>query len=141
MTFTASRYRKRSVAVAMLFVFALLSGVANACLTEPRGEPLHAGSHAAEADHHALPALRSPAAEPTGHDQRASCQKSCGEASQTLLKQQSKLDKPDALGVVGSVGGWTSEPYRARAVLARAALVAVLPPLPPPRVQFSRLAL
>jgi hypothetical protein len=44
MTLTASRHHKRSIALTMLlvWVFALLSGVANACLTEPRGELQHA---------------------------------------------------------------------------------------------------
>ena len=44
MTLTASRHHKRSIALTMLlvWVFALLSGVANACLTEPRGELAHA---------------------------------------------------------------------------------------------------
>ena len=146
MNLTASRHHKHSIAITMLLVwmFALLSGVVNACLTEPRGEPGHAATHISPADHPATAAVRYHAADQAQdgeHPDKAPCQKSCDASSQTLLKQLPKFDTPD-LQALGPV------PYRqaidlsmAPAVLVRAALAAVPPPLPPPRVQFSRLAL
>lgn len=146
MTPTASRTRKRSIALAMLlvWVFALLSGVANACLTEPRGDPVHAGSHAAQLDHRAQASTHSHGEVSTQHDQRAdkaSCQKSCDESAQMLVKPPPKFDAPDLQAVVVPAGAWSGGLHGAREVLARTVMAAVLPPAPPPRVQFSRLAL
>jgi len=96
----ASRHRKRSIALAMLFVwvFALVSGVANACLLKPHGEKAHSGPTTAQVDHPAQAVLHSHA-EDQDHDgshlDKAPCQRSCNESSQTLLKQQPKLDTPD----------------------------------------------
>jgi hypothetical protein len=81
MTLTASRHHKRSIALTMLlvWVFALLSGVANACLTEPRGELAHAGIQVSQADQPAPAAVRNPtrrikrstASTPTRHRARS----------------------------------------------------------------------
>ncbi|MCW5660012.1 MAG: hypothetical protein KIT60_20110 [Burkholderiaceae bacterium] len=146
MTPIASRTRKRSIALAMLFVwvFALLSGVANACLTAPRGESAHAASHAAQHDHRAQASTDSHGQVSTQHDEsadKASCQKSCDESAQILLKPQPKLDAPDLQAVVVPAGAWSDGLHGAHAVLARKVMAAVLPAAPPPRVQFSRLAL
>lgn len=146
MTLTASRHHKRSIALTMLlvWVFALLSGVANDCLTEPRGELAHAGLHASQPDHPAQAAHHSHAADqaPHGeHSDKAPCQKSCDASSQTLLKQLPKFDTPDQLVLVPAPHRQASDLHMAPAALVRAALAAVPPPSPPPRVQFSRLAL
>lgn len=146
MTLTASRHRKRSIALTMLlvWVFALLSGVANACLTEPRGEPAHAGLHASQPDHPAQAAHHTHAADQAphdGHPDKAPCQKSCDESSQTLLKQLPKLDTPDLQAAAFPIYTRASDLHMAPATPVRAALAAVPPPAPPPRVQYSRLAL
>jgi hypothetical protein len=145
MTLTASRHPKRSIALTMLlvWVFALLSGVANACLTEPLGEPAHAGTRAPQAEHPA-PAAVHPVADQAQHDEqpdKAPCQKSCDASSQTLLKQLPKFDTPDLQALVPATHRQASDLHMAPAALVRAALAAVPPPSPPPRVQFSRLAL
>lgn len=149
MTLTASRHRKRSIALTMLFVwvFALLSGVANACLTEPRGDLAHAGLLSALPEHGARSAPHphaGDAADPTQHDHhpdKAPCQKSCDESSQTLLKQAPKLDTPDLQSVALPSRAWTVDLLQAPVAPGRACVAAVPPPSPPPRVQFSRLAL
>lgn len=149
MSLTASRHHKRSIALTMLlvWVFALLSGVANACLTEPRGEPAHAGTHASQADHPSPGAVQPHAADQAQHGEhpdKAPCQKSCDASSQTLLKQLPKFDTPDLQALVPATHGQASDLHMAPAALVRAALAAVAavpPPSPPPRVQFSRLAL
>jgi hypothetical protein len=146
MTLTASRHHKRSIALTMLlvWVFALLSGVANACLTEPRGELAHADIQVSQADHPALAAVQqSHAADQAKHGDpdKAPCQKSCDASSQTLLKQLPKFDTPDLQAMVPAAHRQATDLNMAPAALVRAALAAVPPPSPPPRVQFSRLAL
>ena len=146
MTLTASRHHRRSIALTMLlvWVFALLSGVANACLTEPRDEPAHAGTHASQADQPAQAAAQPHAADQAQHGQhpdKAPCQKSCDATSQTLLKQLPKVDTPDLQAVVPPPHRQASDLHMAPSTLVRAALAAIPPPSPPPRVQFSRLAL
>ena len=149
MTLITSLHRKRSIALTMLlvWVFALLSGVANACLTEPRSELAHAALNAPQADHPAQLALKAHAADTadqTQHDQhadKAPCQKSCDESAQTMLKQLPKLDTHDLQAMAPPTRTWTAGVHLAPAVLVRAALAAIPPATPPPRVQFSRLAL
>ena len=146
MTLTASRHRKRSIALTMLLVwmFALLSGVANACLTEPLGDPAHAGTHASQADHAAGAVVQPHAADQAQHEEhpdKAPCQRSCDESSQTLLKQLPKFNTPGPQAAVPSTPTQAIDLHMAPAVLVRAALAAVPPPSPPPRVRYSRLAL
>lgn len=146
MTLITGRHRKRSIALMMLlvWVFALVSGVANACLTEPRGELAHAGLHASQSEHPVQAAHHAHAADQAQHDEHpdlAPCQKSCDESSQTLLKQLPKLVTPDLQAVAFPTYMQTSNLRMAPTALVRAALAAVLPPTPPPRVQYSRLTL
>jgi hypothetical protein len=149
MSLTASRYRRRSIAFTMLFVwvFALLSGVANACLTESRGEQGHARLHAAPPDHSQQmgPGWHAADAEDrTQHDQdadKAPCQKACDGASQTLLKQLPKFDAHDLQALASPTRAWAEDVRMAPSVRVRAALAGVPPATPPPRLQFSRLAL
>jgi len=146
MTLTASRHHKRSIALTMLlvWVFALLSGVANACLTEPRGELAHADIQVSQADHPAPAVVQAHAADQAQHGEhpdKAPCQKSCDASSQTLLKQLPKFDTPDLQAMVPAAHRQATDLNMAPAALVRAALAAVPPPSPPPRVQFSRLAL
>jgi hypothetical protein len=146
MTLTTSRHHKRNVALAMLlvWVFALLSGVANACLTEPRGETGHASLHASQVDHPAKVAVHPFApdhAQDDEHPDKAPCQKSCDESSQTLLKQLPKPGTPGLQAAAPPPSTLAIDLQMASAALVRAALAAVAPPSPPPRVQYSRLAL
>jgi hypothetical protein len=146
MTLTASRHPKRSIALTMLlvWVFALLSGVANACLTEPRGEPAHAATHTSPMQHPTSAAVQPHAADQAQHGEhsdKAPCQKSCDASSQTLLKQLPKVDTPDLQAPVPATHRQVNNQHMASAAQVRAALAAVPPPSPPPRVQFSRLAL
>lgn len=146
MTLNPSRHRKRIIAFTMLlvWVFALLSGVANACLTEPYGGLVHAGPHASQAEHPAQTAVHPHAAVQAQHDEhpgKAPCEKSCDEPLQTLLKQLPKIDTPDLQAVALPTSTQASDLHMAPAALVRAARAAVPPPSPPPRVQFSRLAL
>lgn len=146
MNLYASRRHKRSIALTMLLVwaFALVSGVANACLTEPRGEWAHAGVQVPQDDHPAPAAVQAHAADHAQHGEhsdKAPCQKSCDASSQTLLKQLPKVDTPDLQALVPATHRQVSDLHTAPAALVRTALAAVPPPSPPPRVQFSRLAL
>lgn len=146
MTLAASRHDKRSIALKMLlvWVFALLSGVANACLTQPRGGQADAGTHAWQADAAAPAAVQPDAADQAQHEEhadQAACRKSCAASSQTLLKQLPKFDTPDLQAVVPALQRQAGGLHVAPAAVARAALAAVPPPSPPPRLQFSRLAL
>ena len=146
MNLTASRRHKRSIALTMLlvWVFALLSGVANACLTEPRSELARAGTQVSQADPPARATVLPHAADQAQHDEhsdKAPCQKSCDASSQTLLKQLPKVDTPDLQALVLAPHRQVNDLHMAPAALVRAALAAVPPPSPPPRVQFSRLAL
>jgi hypothetical protein len=121
---TASRHHKRSIALTMLlvWVFALLSGVANACLTEPRGELAHAGIQVSQADPPAPAAVQPHAADQAQHGEhpdKAPCQKSCDASSQTLLKQLPKVDTPDLQALVLRLTGrsttctWRRPPWSA----------------------------
>lgn len=146
MNLIASRHHKRSIALTMLlvWVFALLSGVANACLTKPRGELAQVGTQVSQADHPAPAAMQPRAAEQARqgeHADKAPCQKPCDASSQTLPKQLPKLDTPDLQALVPATHRQASDQHMVPAALVRAALAAVPPPSPPPRVQFSRLAL
>jgi hypothetical protein len=149
MSLTATRHPRRSIAFTMLFVwvFALLSGVANACLTESRGEQGHARLHAPPPDHAQQMAPEGHAADAKDrrqHDQdadKAPCQKSCDGASQTLLKQLPKFDAHDLQAVALPTRAWAEDVRMAPPGLGRAALAAVPPATPPARLQFSRLAL
>lgn len=146
MNLTASRHDKRGIALMMLlaWVFALLSGVANACLPEPRGEPTHAATYIWPADHPVQATVQPYAADQAQqgeHPDKAPCQRPFDASSQTLLKQLPKFDTPDLQALVAATCRQASDLHMAPATLVRAALAAVPPPSPPPRVQFSRLAL
>lgn len=146
MSLIISRRHKRSIALAMLFVwvFALLSGIANACYTQSRSEAQHSGTHLSQGNHLAQLAWQSHVADQAqdgDHHAKAPCQKSCDATSQTLLKQLPKFDNSDLQVLIPAIHRQVSDLHMAPAALVRAALAAVLPPSPPMRVQFSRLAL
>jgi hypothetical protein len=150
MTFNSRTRRKRSTALTMLMVWllALVSGVANACRLEPRGEhAAQSASHAAGASHEVAKATGHEANQgitPSRSDHpadKAPCQKSCEESAQTLLKAQPKLDVPDLQAIAHPIRAWLVDmlqPSRDSSAIFRAAIP---PPSPPLRVSLSRLAL
>lgn len=139
---------KRNTALVMLLVwlFALTSGVANACLLQAsesynHGLPVAHSSAAAavpeiSADH--VEAFTCPEAGPG--TLQASCLKACDNGTQALPKQQSVFDPPDPGLALFVALVWTAT---AVVVSAPNRVGALQPPVPqlPVRVRFSRLAL
>jgi hypothetical protein len=150
MTFNSRSRRKRSTAVTMLVVWllALVTGVANACLLEPRGEhAVQSASHEAGASHKVAKVAGHYANESTTpsrsdhQSDKAPCQKSCEESAQTLLKPQPKVDVPDLQAIAHPIRAWLVDmlhPSRDSSAIFR---TAIPPPSPPLRVSLSRLAL
>lgn len=141
---------RRNTAYVMLFVwlFAMASGVANACLLESPGNHDHGSplSHPSAAV--ATLGIANDHAEGLTHDHdgtdtgptKESCLKACDEGSQSLLKHSSGFDFPDPALAPFVVVAWTDgmdvAPASSRAHDFR------LPERGPPlRVLFSRLAL
>ncbi len=95
---------RRNTARVMLFVwlFALASGVANACLLEPHGIHDHGSPLSHLSATGATPGVAGDRAEDITHDDGDSdigptnaCLKACDESSQSLLKHSSSVDLPD----------------------------------------------
>ena len=91
----SNRRAKRSTALAVLLVwlFAVASGVANACLLEPPG----AHSHSAKAEHHAAAHAIAAADEhdDDGDASKESCLKTCDDGSKAPVKAQTSFDLTD----------------------------------------------
>ena len=145
----ANRRARCSTAFAMLLVwlFALASGVANACLleahgTHTRGSPL-AHSRQAGTVHGVISAAHAVAIE-THHTgsgaSNAPCLKVCDESSTSLVKQQPGFEQADAAQAPFTVVAWAG-PIPADARLVRTGHARHTEPGPPIRVLFSRLAL
>lgn len=101
MPFFSRPLAKRSTvfAVLLVWIFALGSGVANACLLEAPRQYLHATSASGEHGH-APDALSRHQHDAAGHGDDPgssieSCLKSCDEGTQTLLKASSGIDHAD----------------------------------------------
>jgi hypothetical protein len=149
-TFNSRNRRKRSTALTMVIVWllALVSGVANACLLEPRGEHVAQPTrHEAGASHQVAQAAGHGADQGTtpsrSDDQshKAPCQKACEESAQTLLKPQPRPDVPDLPAIAHPTRAWVADmlqPSRDSSAILRAAPP---PPSLPLRVSLSRLAL
>ncbi len=141
---------RRNTACAMLFVwlFALASGAANACLLEPHGAHDHGAplSHLAVEDsalgvtgHHADGVAHSDD-DSDSMPSKESCQKACDEGSQSLLKHATGFDLVDP-GLAPFVAvAWAAEVPMAPAS-GRAHNFRLPERGPPIRVLFSRLAL
>ena len=147
MNFLSSTFAKRNTAflVLLVWVFALVSGVANACLLEVRGTYGHltvsAGSEA-----EATPEVSAGhAGAVAGHDDdanasRAPCLKACSDVAQSLPKQDLKAAQADPGPAPLFSILWTAAtpvvlPFR------RTDPVQPLAPEPSIRVRYSRLAL
>lgn len=137
--------RYTALVVLMVWLFALGSGVANACLLEPARE--HSSSqHASNADTPDAPAATA------GHEHasgdhgdhhgpaKESCLKACDDGSQLLLKASVGVDQTDP-GLAPFVTTlWTAE-VPAVLALCRADVLQAPPLGPPVRIRYSRLAL
>ena len=146
-----NRHAKRSTAlVAMLvWVFALASGMANACLLEVPGAHAHATKHAhAEAAHKAAHEAASSTGDAMAdgdHDDDAdsskeACLKTCDDGSNAPVKLKASSGLPDlGLAPVVSIAWNAATP----AVSAPSRMDDLRPPIvgPPFRVRFRRLAL
>lgn len=141
---------RRNTACVMLFVwlFALASGVANACLLKPPGVHDHGspllhlsttGTTLDMAGKHAEVLTHEDGDSDTGLI-KESCRKACDEGSQALLTHASSFDVPDPGLAPFVVAAWAAEVHVAPA-LGRAHDFRLPERAPPLRVLFSRLAL
>ena len=141
---------RRNTACTMLLVwlFALASGLANACLLEAHGvrdhgsallQPSGTGTSPGMAGGHAE-GLTYGDADADTRLAKVSCLKACDDSSQTLLKHVSSVDLADPGLAPVVAAAWAAE-VRTAAALGRAHDFRLLERAPPIRVLFSRLAL
>ena len=153
-----NRRTRRNTACAMLFVwlFALASGVANACLLEPHGVHDHgsplshlsasgttpglAGNHAQGLAHDDGNSDSGPGSEHGPAPAKESCLKACDEGSQSLLKHAYSFDFADPGLAPLMAAAWAAEVHLAPAS-GRPHDFRLPERGPPIRVLFSRLAL
>ena len=143
-------HTRRITACAMLFVwlFALASGVANACLVEPRGHQTDGSTHLQVSATSETPTWEGLHAEGNFHDDNDSnggttkelCLRACDDGSQSLLKHSSSFDLADPGQAPFMVTAWAAEVQLAPASV-RARDFRLPERGPPVRVLFSRLAL
>ena len=134
----------------MLFVwlFALASGVANACLLEPHGIHDHGSPLAHLSATGTPPGVAGNHAEGLTHDDgdsdtgpvKKSCLKACDDGSQSLLKHASSFDVADP-GLAPFVSAAWAVEVRFAPAAGRAHDFRLPERGPPIRVLFSRLAL
>lgn len=146
MPFFSSPLAKRSTAFVVLLVwmFALGSGVANACLLEAPAP--HAMATGASGEHaHAPDALAAHSHDAAGHgdpsgSSKESCLKACDDGSHTLLKAYSGLDHADPGPAPLFTTLWIGA---VPVVLAFSRIHGLQVPIlgPPFRVRYARLAL
>ncbi len=146
MPFFFSPLAKRSTAFVVLLVwmFALGSGVANACLLEAPAP--HSLATSASGEHgHAPDALAAHPHDAAGHGDKSgsskeSCLKACDDGSHTLLKAYSALDHADPGPAPLVTTLWAAA---VPVVLAFSLIDGLQIPVvgPPFRVRYSRLAL
>ena len=141
---------RRTTACAMLFVwlFALASGLANACLLEPHGVHDHGSPPSQRAPDDAALGDTARHADGVAHSgdesdnmpSKESCLKTCDEVSQTLLKHASSFDLVDP-GLAPFVAvAWAAEVHVTPAP-GRAHDFRLPERGPPIRLLFSRLEL
>lgn len=141
---------RRKTAFVMLFVwlFALASGLANACLLEARGahdhgsplaHPSTTGTALGSAGDHAAGLLHDDGdSDPASA--KESCLKACDDGSQSLLKYASSVDLADPELAPFVAAAWAADVHVAPAP-GRAHDFRLPERGPPIRVLFSRLAL
>lgn len=150
MPLSPNTFTRRHTACVMLVVwlFALASGLANACVLEPHGAQEYSFSPLRTAHEDALRVVSGHHAESYTPDvgaadiesTKSSCLKACDEGSQTLLKHVSSFDLVDP-GLASFVtAAWDVQVHRAAAP-GQAHDFRLPERGPPVRVLFSRLAL
>ena len=147
MKFFADTRTKRNTAFAVLLVwlFALASSVANACLLETHEPHSTAAKNSLAAPSHALAELRTRLGTDAGHHDdwdgtKESCLKVCDDGTRTLPKPYSAVDHidPGPAPLVATL--WTASQHVVSA--PRRADDLAMPTVGPPlRVRYSRLAL
>ena len=145
--FPNSRTRRSTAGVMLLvWLFALASGVANACLLEARGTHAHAVAAGAAATVEAPTISAGHAGAIASHHDdgvqaaKASCLKVCSEGSQVLVTPDFKVSHADCGPPIPIAVLWMPA---APVVLVHDRMDAAVPASagPPIRVRFSRLAL
>ena len=135
MKFFSNSCTKRNTAFAMLFVwlFALASGVANACLLEAPLTHSHVVTPVTDHDDDHVH-------DHDSHASKAPCLKACDDGSHSLFKQNSGVDQIDPGSAPLITVLWTAA---ARLVPAPHRMDDLQPPSPgqPFRVRYSRLTL
>lgn len=144
--FADTRAKRRTAAVVLLaWLFALASGVANACFLEthePYGAAVKASAPPAS---HASAALPASLGANAGHDDdsdgsKESCLKVCDDGARALPKAYSGVDHNDPGPAPLVATRWTGSRHLVSA-LRREDALAVPIVGPPLRVRYSRLAL
>ena len=137
---------KRSVAflVALLWMFALAAGVANACLLEARSTHLYADSIKVAGDAPAFGPTHVLALTAGNHDQsehsKEPCQKFCDDESRLLIKLNHGVDQPD-MGPAPLVAVlWTLAEAASLEPLRQDDMHSAVP-MVPLRLRYARLAL
>lgn len=141
---------RRNTAYVMLFVwlFAMASGVANACLLDPHGNHDHGSPLSHLSATVATLGIAGGHAEGLAHDDgdsdtgptKQSCLRACDDGSQSLLKHSSGVDFADPALASFVTVAWAAE-MRVAPESGRAHDVRLPERGPPIRVLFSRLAL
>jgi len=141
---------RRNAACAMLFVwlFALASGLVNACVLEAHGARGHGSALSQSFATDTAPGMAGGHAEGLTHDDadadtglaKVSCLKTCDDSFQTLLKHASCVDLADP-GLAPFVAAACAAEVHIAAAPGRAHDFRLPERGPPIRVLFSRLAL
>ena len=137
--------RKSQTAIVMLllWLFAVSSGIANACVLEPHGTDAYFAG--VQPSTHATPAVAGHAETLIGHDgtldaSRAPCLKVCDDGSQALIKLQAFFDLADRGPALPDSMLWAAaiKVVSAHRHMDSSASATSEPPV---RVRYSRLAL
>ena len=145
---TTRTRRNTACAIVFVWLFALASGVANACLLEAHGVRDHGSALWHPSATGTTPGMAGEHAEGFTHDDgnsdtgpaKESCLKACDDGSQTLPKHASSFDLADPGLAPFVAAAWAAEVHVAPA-LGRARDFRLPQRAPPIRVLFSRLAL
>ena len=137
--------RKRNTAILMLllWLFAVSSGIVNACMLEPHGTDAYFAG--VQPSTHATPAVAGHAEALVGHDgtldaSMAPCLKVCDDSSQALIKLKAFFDLADCDSALTDSMLWAAamQVVSAHRHMDSSASATSEPPV---RVRYSRLAL
>lgn len=140
--FSNHRTKRNTTFVALLvWLFALASGMANACLLEEPGQHLHTtANHSSDAAHVHPPADHAVAVDDDRDASKDSCLKACDDGANAQVKLQTAVDAPDpGLAPFAAVVWDTATPFVSAPDwfdILQAPIVG-----PPFRVRYSRLTL